>query len=57
MKYKFKHITYLPNYPRGNGVAEITVYIIKQILEKSEDPYLGILMYISKPLSFGRSPA
>ena len=57
IKYKFKYITSSPKHPRGNGVAERAVQTTKQILEKSDDPYLGLLSYRSTPLSFGISPA
>ena len=55
--YKFKHLTSSPKYPKGNGVAERAIQTLKQIMEKSEDPYLGLLSYRNTPLSFGRSPA
>ena len=41
----------------ANEVAERAVKTIKSILEKEEDPNLGLLSYRSTPLSFGRSPA
>ena len=55
--YKFKHLTSSPKYPKGNGVAERAIQTLKQIMEKYEDPYLGLLSYRNTPLSFGISPA
>ena len=42
-KYQFKHITSSPKYPRGNSVAERAIQTLKNIMEKSDDPYLGLL--------------
>ena len=55
-KYQFKHITFSPKYPRGNSVAERSIQTLKNIMEKSNDPYLGLLSHRTTPLSFGISP-
>ena len=55
-KYQFKHITSSPKYPRGNSVAERSIQTLKNIMEKSNDPYLGLLSHRTTPLSFGISP-
>ena len=52
-----KRLNHLLRHPQGNSVAERAIKTIKGILEKEEDPYLGLLSYRSTPLSFGRSPA
>ena len=45
-----------PKYPRGNSVAERAIQTLKNIMEKSDDPYLGLLSHRTMPLSFGISP-
>ena len=55
-KYQFKHITSSPKYPRRNSVAERSIQTFKNIMEKSNDPYLGLLSHRTTPLSFGISP-
>ena len=56
-KYRLQAIKSSPKHPQGNSFAERAIKTIKDILEKEEDPYLGLLSYRSTPLSFGRSPA
>ena len=56
-KYSFKHTASSPKFPQSNGEAERPVKTVKQMLEKCEDPYLGLLSYRSTPLNNGYSPA
>ena len=50
-----------PKYPKGNGLAEASVKIIKKLLKKAsyndEDPYLAVLAHRTTPRNDGRSPA
>ena len=56
-EYGFTHITSSPRYPQGNGAAERAVRTVKNLLEKSEDPYVALMSYRSTPLENGYSPA
>jgi hypothetical protein len=57
-EYGFKLITSSPKFPQSNGQAESAVKIVKNIVNKSEDPYLGILAYRNTPVGdMGASPA
>ena len=56
-KYQFRSVTSSPRYPRANGSAERMVQTMKNILDKSADPFLGLLAYRTSPLSTGFSPA
>ena len=56
-KYGFTQVTSSPGYPQSNGEAERAVRTIKNILNKCNDLYLGLLAYRSSPLQNGRSPA
>ena len=46
-----------PRFPQNNGKAERAVQISKNLLKKSNDPYLAMLSYCSTPLQNGYSPA
>ena len=53
----FTHKTSSPKFPQSNGKAERAVKMIKKMLTKNEDPYIGLLAYLSTPLENGYSPA
>ena len=55
--YGFYHQTSSRNHPQSNGEAEHAVQTVKSILNKAEDPYLGLLAYRIAPLANGYSPA
>ena len=44
-EYGITHNTTSPRHPQGNGKAKQAVKTIKSILNKSDDPYLGLLAY------------
>ena len=43
--YGITYKTSSPRYPQGNSEAEQAVRTVKSILNKLEDPYLGLLDY------------
>ena len=56
--YGFKHRTSSPRFPQSNGQVERAVQTIKNLLRKSDDLFLSLLVYRSTPLRWcGRSPA
>ena len=56
-EYGFTHLTSSPRYPQGNGFAERAVRIVKNLLEKGDDPYIALMAYRSTPLENGYSPS
>ena len=56
-EYGITHKTSSPRHPLGNGEAERAVKKIKSILNKSDDPYLGLLAYRTTALPNGYSPS
>ena len=56
-EWGFNHLTCSPHYPKSNGEAEIAGHTAKDLMNKSEDPYLALLSYRSTPLHNGYTPA
>ena len=56
--WKFVHRTSSPHYAQSNGLAETLVSILKNLLQKADDPYLALLNYRNTPRADGvPSPA
>ena len=56
--YGFDHITSSPIFSQSNGQAERKVQTLKNILHKTDDPFMSLLVYRSTPMSWcGLSPA
>ena len=47
----FKVTTSSPTYPQSNGLSEKAVQIVKRILKKTSDPYIGLLEYRNTPVT------
>ena len=56
-EYGFEHVTSSPNFPQANGEAEPAVKTIKTLLDKNNDPLMGLLLHHSTPLENSYSPA
>ena len=55
--YDFKHITSSPLFAQSNGQVERMVQTVKQLLKRSEDPYMALMSYCATPLPWcDRSP-
>ena len=46
----FEHVTSSPGYPQSNGQSERSVKTLKEMLEKSDDPFKALLSYRNTPL-------
>ena len=55
--WNFKRITLSPLYPRSNGLVERIIKTIKNVLRKSKDPSLGLLIHRTTLGEHGLSPA
>ena len=55
-EYGFLHTTSSPKFPQSNGKAEKADRTVKNLLKKSQDPYMAMLTYQSSPLWNGFSP-
>ena len=55
--YGYSHTFSSPRFPKSCGEADRAVQTIKNLLKKSNDPYLALLSYRSTPLQNGFTPA
>ena len=56
--FEFQHLTSSPKYPQSNGQVERMVKTVKEMLQKSKDPYVALLSYRATPLPWCKlSPA
>nr|XP_058955069.1 uncharacterized protein K02A2.6-like [Pocillopora verrucosa] len=56
-EWGFKHVTNSPRFPQANGEVKRGVRMVKNLLQKAEDPAKGLLAYRSTPLACKFSPA
>ena len=56
-QWGFKHVTSSSGFPQSNGEVEREVRMVKNLLQKAEDPAKGLLAYQSTPLACKFSPA
>lgn len=56
-EWGFTHLTTSPHYPQSNGEVQRAVQTAKDLITKSEDPYLALLSYRSTLLHNGYTPA
>ena len=59
--WDFQHITSSPHFPSSNGLAEVSVKVVKNILlkchDRGDDFYKSLQAYRATPLDCGKSPA
>ena len=50
-EWGFKQTTSSPTYVQSNGMSEKAVQIVKRILKKADDPYIGLMEYRNTPVT------